>query len=86
MGEYRDTRNIKHYEPDNSDNTLYIRTSDTRNITMDELLEKIQNHFGDVSMSNLAISSEYIHTRCITYDKYDPGDYDNFIVIERIPS
>ena len=31
----------------------------------------------------MGIASEYIHTSCLTYDKYDPFDWNCFIHITR---
>ena len=73
---------IKNAYPENTVDILYIESLFPMNVA--DLLEVINKHFGpNIGLEELNISSEKIHTRCITYDKYDPGDYDNYIIIER---
>lgn len=74
---------IKNFEPTNDKNTLYI-FSGHGGFSFDELNKSIRDHFGeDIDFDTLSIASEYIHTRCITYDLYDPADYDNYLVVSR---
>lgn len=73
--------NIVDYTPDNDENTLYIRTDDYTDF--EEIIAQTRKHFGTNNISDFLISSEYIHTRCVYYDLYDSGDYDNYIVIRR---
>ena len=69
------------FTPENTPGKLYIDTCN--DITFSDLIEMAKNYFGaGVNLDQLKITSEYIHTRCITYDLYDPNDYDNYIVIE----
>lgn len=75
----RNNGQIKDFQPDNDENTLYVAGS----MTFEELSEAIIAHFGDVTPDQITIESEYIHTSCITYDLYDPGDYTNFIIIRK---
>lgn len=73
---------IKHFEPDNDANTLYIRGEENRDL--DYVMDLAKNHFGDnIEVADLEICAEYVHTRCIGYDRYDAGDYENFIVLRR---
>lgn len=74
---------IENYEPDNDENHLYIEAS--YGLSLTTLLERIKNHFGqDIDFEDLEISSEHIHTRCLGYDLYDSGDYDEYICIRKI--
>lgn len=69
---------IKNYWPDNSENTLYIQSSRR----LDDLLETAQEYFGDrYNPEKIFIEPVHIHTYCLTYDQYDPGDYTTFIMI-----
>ena len=80
---YTTQGSIKSYWPDNTETTLYLASDSSTSLS--DMLERIRDHFGeDVDLSQLRISSEYIHTDCLTYDRYDPGDYTNFIIIEKI--
>jgi hypothetical protein len=70
---------IKNYWPDNDENTFYI----TGEWSISQILEMASNHFGrELDISEIYISSEYIHTHCLTYDCYDPSDYTCFTVIK----
>ena len=82
MGYYTERDGTTSFRPDDDENTMYI-ASDYGSISMDEILAKIKEKWGDIGMDNIKIRSEYIHTSCIGYDQYDGGDYTNYIVIER---
>ena len=70
---------IKNFWPQNTNETIYIE----RNLTLSEIIDVCKEHFGDkFDEEKIKISSEYIHTNCITYDLYDSSDYTNFIVVE----
>jgi len=74
---------IRTFWPDDTDSTIYIATYTS--LTLEELMDKIDDKWPGASRSNITISSEKIHTDCLGYDLYDPGDYTDFIVITRIP-
>ncbi|USV41096.1 hypothetical protein [Xanthomonas phage BUDD] len=73
---------IRTFEPDNTKDVLYIDTTFS-SVTMKELMEKIREHFGNDSIENFDIESNYIHTDCLGYDAYDPSDYSSYLVITR---
>jgi hypothetical protein len=67
------------YWPDNDENTLYI--ADNEN-SLDELISIAKMYFGDrYDPSKILISFQNIHTKCITYDLYDPDDWTDFTII-----
>ena len=69
------------WTPKDDSTKLYIASFSS--LSLNDLIDVIQSHFGaDISFDNVSISSEYVHTRCINYDLYDPNDYDDYIVIE----
>jgi hypothetical protein len=72
---------IKDFWPDDTDTVTYIAEGDT----LENILADISNKWPGASISNITISAEKIHTRCLGCDLYDPGDYTNFIVITRAP-
>lgn len=78
---YRNNGQIKDYWPDDTDTILYISDE---NIEFNDLCERIKEKFGLSSFDNIMISSERIHTSCLTYDLYDPMDYTNFIVVRKV--
>lgn len=82
MGTYYNG-SIENFSPDNTPDTLYIDSCNTP--TMGEIMQAINKHFGgNANLNNFSIEAEYIHTHCIGYNRYDPGDYTNYIVIRRI--
>lgn len=83
MGYYYEKNGTKSFTPDNNEKELYIQT-DCIQITMADLIEQIREHFKTDDMTQFAIESEEIHTRCVGYDLYDGGDWDNYIIIRRI--
>lgn len=68
--------------PTNDADTLYIRGG-YEHITLSDLHERIKNHFKTGELDAFTIELEYIHTRCITYDLYDAGDWDTYLIIRR---
>lgn len=48
---------------------------------LESILERAQEKWPGIGPGALRISAEYIHTHCIGYDRYDPGDYSNFLRI-----
>lgn len=82
MGEYIDSRGIRNFQPDNDTSTLYIPCYG--NVGIHELNEKIEEHFGISLMDgNFEICAEHIHTSCLGYNRYDPGDYTDYIVVRK---
>lgn len=78
----RNNGQISTFWPDDTDTTKYLISSDYT--TLEAILEKITEWWPDAKMSEIVITSECIHTDRLTYDLYDPSDYTNFIVIERL--
>lgn len=69
--------------PEDTDTELYIPSYS--NTSLADLIEKAKKHFGeDVSLEDLEIGSEYIHTNCITYDLFDSSDWTDFVVITKV--
>jgi hypothetical protein len=84
MAEYKDSRGIRCFTPDDSPTVLHIQSSFST-LSLEEILERARDHFGaDVDLSTLTIEAEHIHTRCLGFDQYDGGDWDDFIVITKI--
>ena len=77
---------IRTFWPDDDENTMYIDSSPmVAPICMADLLQKIYEKWEGASLTNITIQAEKIHTDCLGYDLYDPGDYTEFIVIRRLP-
>lgn len=71
------------FTPDNDENTLYIEAHYS-SISLVEIADKAREHFGaDLSLSEINIEAEHIHTDCLSYDRYDATDYTNYLKITR---
>lgn len=75
------TRNggqIQDFWPDDDENTIYVQSDSTFN----QLIDLIKKKWGsDVSLDDVTISSEHIHTECLYYDSYVSSDHTDFTVI-----
>lgn len=77
------TRNngaIADFWPDDTEDTIYTYNG----ITMGDMFVMAANKWGHITMDDISISAEHIHTTCLYYDSYDPMDYTDFVVIKRI--
>jgi hypothetical protein len=72
---------ITDFWPDDTENTMYLPSSDH---SLSELIEHAKKKWPDATLDNIHISSEKIHTACIYYDLYDASDYTDFIIITHI--
>ncbi|WNV49731.1 hypothetical protein [Pseudomonas phage ANB1] len=84
MGEY--TQNgIRHFRPDDTEDTFYILGDCYVVNTIADIVEMATKKWGDgITLDMINISTEYIHTSCLGHDEYDPGDYSNYLCISRI--
>ena len=77
---YITTGSIKSFRPDDTENQFYIAGSST----LGDIIDACQERWGfQVSVHDIKIEPENIHTDCISYDSYDSGDYTNFLCITR---
>lgn len=73
---------IRNYEPDDDEDTLYILSDSFWATSLEEIIERARVKWGSATkIEDLYIKAEYIHTRCLGYDRYDPSDYDCYLVI-----
>ena len=80
MGYSTDRRGITSFSPDNTDTELCIPCYNP--ISMISIIDQAKTYFGDrFDMERIEIEPRYIHTNCIGYDEYDPGDYTNYLVV-----
>ena len=70
---------ITNFWPDNTDYEVYVAGG----ISLPEIIELVNDKWPDADFDSISISSENIHTSCLTYDLLDPSDYTNFTVITR---
>ncbi len=76
---YTTEGSIKNFWPDNTETQLYIPSYSPQSIS--ELLQLARAKWPHATIDDICITSEKIHTHCITYDLYDPSDYTDFIVL-----
>ena len=74
---------IRTFWPDDNETEFYKHES----ATLAEIIEDAREKWGqDIQFEHIRVSSEYIHTDCLGYDRYDSIDYTEFLKIElRIP-
>ena len=77
MGYSTDRNGIKRFWPDDDEKTIYL----SGEYSLGELVLVAQEKWPDASMDDIEISTDYIHTHCLGYNRYDPGDYTCFIVL-----
>ncbi len=71
------------YEPEDTENTIYIYASSSYGVDLQEIIDRATKKWPGISLEDLQIGAEYIHTRCLKYDLFDSSDYHNYIVITR---
>lgn len=68
--------------PEDNEKTLHISTELTE-MNMEYLMKRIHEKWPGIGLSDLMISAERIQVRCFGFDRYDPGDYYDYIVITK---
>ncbi len=77
----RNNGQIKDFWPDDTDDTVYFAGS----VGLRDIIDMIQSKWPNADQSEIDITSEYIHTSCLTYDRYDSSDYTEFVVVTYTP-
>lgn len=82
MGKYLrpDTQACYDFTPDDTDTKMYI--SGETYVTLQEILDKAKEKWPDAKPEQIMIDPQHIHTHALGYDRYDPSDYTNYIVLE----
>ena len=76
----RNNGQITDFWPDNTDTTLWFESGGE---TLQSLLDQAEAAWGPTPLADISISSAHIHTHCLYYDRYDPGDYTDFTCLTR---
>jgi len=85
MGEYKAANGTRSFEPDDTATEFYMAGNYSAT-PLSYILEKARDKWGaDIDIDQICIEPEYIHTACLGYDCYDPGDYTNYLRIEYNP-
>ncbi len=73
---------ITNFWPDDTDVLIHIASSG--GISLSDLMRRVGDKWGEpVSLDDITITAEKIHTSCLTYDLHDPSDHTDFLVIEK---
>lgn len=84
MGYGKRDGSIQTFWPDDTENRIYIDGGWMASGTsLQELMERAAEKWPGISPADITISAEHIHTDCLGYDLYDPGDYTEFIILSR---
>ena len=70
-------------EPENTPNTLHIRSDLVAGTRLGEIVERARAHFGTQDVDDLTIVSEEIQIRGFGHDQYDGADWRQYLVITR---
>jgi hypothetical protein len=84
MGKTVDNRGITSFTPDDDEKTMYLDTGvfAFERYDLNKILELCKEKWPGVSdLSRIGIQAIYIHTDCLGYDRYDSGDYTNYLKI-----
>ena len=87
MGHYTSIGHFGHtiqkFWPDDDENTVYL-TSDTQH-SLAGIIQMCREKWPDTDFNDLVFESDEIQTDCLGYNRYDPIDYTDFIIIRRVP-
>ena len=77
---------IRDFQPDDTETEFYL-DSNYRSYTLQEILERAREKWGpELNFEQLTIQPKHIHTECLGFDRYDPGDYTDFLLISYTPA
>lgn len=68
---------ITTFTPDDTEDTIYL----SEYSSFLDIYNKTNEKWPGIQLTEVTLHAEHIHTDCLGYDKYDPMDYTNYIVI-----
>ena len=71
---------IQSYTPEDTETTLYV-LSIPGLYSLQDILDLAQSKWPGVSLEDIQIEPEHIHTNCLTYVLYDASDYTEYLVL-----
>ena len=69
--------------PDDTNESFYLTYDEKIGLT--DLIAEAQMKWPGIRTEDLEIAPRHIHTRCLGYDLYDPGDYTYFVRVDALP-
>lgn len=87
MGEYIYNRDhnghgLRGFTPDDTGDKFYLEAGYS-GIDLADILDKIQEKWPGLSLHDVTIEAEHIHTHCLGYDLYVSGDHTNYLCVSR---
>ena len=83
MGHYRAPNGTMSYEPDDGENYFYLIQGCGWSIS--DIIDEARKRWGvSLSLDDIKIEGEDIHTDCLGYDCYDSSDWTMYLCITRI--
>jgi hypothetical protein len=70
---------ITDFWPDDTETQMYWESN--YSVSLARLLEKAKEKWPNATLDNIQITSEKIQTECLYYNRYDSGDYTDFIIL-----
>lgn len=74
---------ITDFWPDDTEAEKYIDSSSYT--SLQDLVDLVAEKWPTVPFEEIEISSEKIHTHALYYDRYDPSDHTDFVVLKCSP-
>lgn len=68
--------------PQDDENNIYV-ADHGQHINLAEIINLVSEKWPNIHLSDVIISQEHRHEKCLGYDLYDPTYYQNYIVISR---
>jgi len=82
MAEYINSRGIRCFQPDDTETEFYLDSSYIK-FNLGYVIELARKKWGEsIEIYDIDLEAEYIHTECLGYDRYDPGDYTRYLRVE----
>lgn len=70
---------IKDFWPDDTPTEMYLMSGGH---TIQDLIDLAKEKWPNANFEDISISSQKIHTQCLTHDVYDGSDYTDFLILE----
>lgn len=77
---YTTEGSIGRFWPDDTEDCFYI----TYGTSLGDIIRLAEKKWPGIDADAIKVDAEHIHTDCLTYDRYDPSDYTQFVVVTRI--
>lgn len=80
MGQFVNEHGVRGFFPDDDADTMWI----SKATPLSEIITKIEEKWPGITLDQICIDAEYVQVSHLSYDLYDPTDYETYIVVRRI--